>query len=219
MIKGLIFDMDGTLVQNMPYHLKAFNETARRHGFKIVEPVTSRFFGMRNNDIMPQVFAPGSLDGYDLDQLSDEKEAIYRELYAGNVRLTEGLDALLDDAVQCGIKCAIGSAGSIENIEFITREGGITDRIDVIVCNTDVVNCKPDPEIFIKCCERLGFDPSECVVFEDAVGGVQAAVAAGCPCVALTSTLDAEALSGAGANLVVNDFKGINIARLQELFG
>ena len=219
MIKALIFDMDGTLVQNMPYHLRAFDELAHRHGFEIIEPANPRFFGMHNSVIMPQVYSPESIAGHDIEKLSDEKEAIYRELYAGDVKLTDGLDELFQDAIDNGIKCAIGSAGPVENVEFIVKEGKLTERINVIICNRDVTHCKPDPEIFNKCCERLGFAPSECVVFEDAVSGVKAAIAAGCPSVALTSTLDAETLRNAGADLVVDDFHGITIARLQELFG
>ena len=179
MIKALIFDMDGTLVQNMPYHLRAFDELAHRHGFEIIEPANPRFFGMHNSVIMPQVYSPESIAGHDIEKLSDEKEAIYRELYAGDVKLTDGLDELFQDAIDNGIKCAIGSAGPVENVEFIVKEGKLTERIDVIICNRDVTHCKPDPEIFNKCCERLGLAPSECVGFEDAVSGVKAAIAAG----------------------------------------
>lgn len=218
MIKGLIFDMDGTLVQNMPYHLRAFDVMAERFGFTFIEPMNSRFFGRHNYDIFPYIFDAEGLAKYDMDFLSNEKEAIYRELYAGHVELTAGLDELLAEARALGVKCAIGSAGPIENIEFIVGEGRLADRIDVIVCNRDVVKCKPDPEIFIKSCERLGLDPSECVVFEDAVGGVKASVAAGCHTVALTTTVAAESLSEAGADLVVGDFRGITIERLQDLF-
>lgn len=216
MIRGLIFDMDGTLVVNIEYHLRAFAAQAERHGYSLVRPVTSDFFGWHNFDIMKSVVPREFVDKIGLQRLSDEKEAIYRDLYSGHVKPVKGLTALLQDASDNGVSCAIGSAGIRENVEFIIDECHIRRYIAAYVCADDVTRCKPDPEIFLKACERLNLLPSECVVFEDAVSGIKAAVAAGCHAVGITTTLSADALTGVGAEFAVPDFLGLDIASLRE---
>lgn len=218
MIKGLIFDMDGTLVVNIAYHLRAFDVQAERHGYSLVRPVTSDFFGWHNFDIMKEVVPPEFVEKMGLQQLSDEKEALYRELYAGHVEPVAGLVELLRDASTNGVSCAIGSAGMRENVEFIMKEAGIREYISAYVSSDDVTRCKPDPEIFLKACERLHLAPSECVVFEDAVSGIRAAVAAGCHAVGVTTTLPAETLVGCGAAFAVHDFSGLTVASLRGSF-
>ncbi len=218
MIKGLIFDMDGTLVVNISYHLRAFDVQAERHGYSLVRPVTSDFFGWHNFDIMKIVVPPEFVEKIGLQQLSDEKEALYRELYAGHVEPVAGLVDLLRDASANGVSCAIGSAGIRENVEFIMSECRIREYIGAYVCSEDVTRCKPDPEIFLKACERLHLAPSECVVFEDAVSGIRAAVAAGCHAVGVTTTSPSERLVECGAAFAVNDFRGLTVESLRERF-
>lgn len=215
-IKGLIFDMDGTLIENMAYHFAAFEEQARRHGYKFLRPVDSRYYGWNNLDIFPEIVPAADLARLGSDFLSKEKEVIYRELYAGHVTLTAGLDALLADARAHGVKCAIGSAGPRINVEFIMREAKLNDRMDAYVCLDDVTHCKPDPEIFLTACQRLHLDPAECVVFEDGIPGIKAARAAGCAAVGVATTMPAQSLTDAGADLVVRDFTGMTIASLSE---
>ena len=219
MIKGLIFDMDGTLVQNMPYHLRAFDEQARRHGYTLKSPMGERYFGWHNFQIMPEIIPDKEIERIGLEYLSDEKEAIYRELYSGNVALTKGLDALLDTAEKLGINSFIGSAAPRVNIEFILAETTVDKRMCGYVCADDVTRCKPDPEIFLKSCARLGLEPSECIVFEDAVSGIKAAVAAGCYPVGLTSIATREALIEAGARLVIEDFDDVDLESLVAQIG
>ncbi len=208
--------MDGTLVENMAFHFLAFDKQAERHGYRLMRPITSRYYGWHNKDIMPEVIPPEFIERLGLQFLSDEKEAIYRELYAGNVRLTAGIDCLLADAKRCGVKCAVGSAGPRLNVEFIMREGDLFDRMDAYVCADDVTNCKPDPEIFLKSCAKLGLDSSECVVFEDAVAGIEAGRAAGCRTVGITTTISERSLLDAGADFVVPDFRGLTVAEIER---
>jgi len=215
-MKGFVFDMDGTLVENMAFHFLAFDKQAERHGYELMRPITSRYYGWHNKDIMPEVIPPEFIERLGLQFLSDEKEAIYRELYAGNVRLTAGIDRLLADAKRCGIKCAVGSAGPRVNVEFIMREGDLFDRMDAYVCADDVTHCKPDPEIFLKSCAKLGLEPSECVVFEDAVAGIEAGRAAGCHTVGITTTISGQSLLDAGADFVVPDFRGLTAAEIER---
>ena len=218
MIKGLIFDMDGTLIQNMPYHMRAFDVQAERHGYQLTQPVTNRFYGRHNNEIFENVVEPWVVEKLGFDFLSIEKESIYRELYAGNVSLTDGLEALLADAAAKGVKCYIGSAGPRVNVDFIWNEAKLDGRIDGYVCGDDVVNFKPHPEIFLTACERMGLKPEECVVFEDAISGIKAGFAAGCKVVALETTAPASELAAVGAEHIFPSFEGMTIDSLEKLF-
>ena len=217
MIKGLIFDMDGTLIQNMPYHMKAFNILAERLGYQMLQPVTNKFYGRHNDEIFSCIAPQWVIDKYGLQYLSDEKEAIYRELYAGNVRLTDGLEELIAEAKSKGIKCYIGSAGPRVNLELIWNGAELDNKIDGYICGDDVVNFKPHPEIFLKSCERMELDPKDCVVFEDAISGIKAGWAAGCKVVALSTTATVEALAADGVEYIVPDFKGMTIESLEAM--
>ena len=219
MIKGLIFDMDGTLIQNMPYHMMAFKTLAERLGYEMLEPVTNKFYGRHNDEIFLAIAPQWVIDKYGLQYLSDEKEAIYRELYADKVCLTEGLAELLAEAKAKGVKCFVGSAAPRLNIDLIWRGAELDDKIDGCVCGDDVVNFKPHPEIFLKCCEGMGLAPEDCVVFEDAISGIRAGWAAGCKVVALSSTATPEALAADGVEHIITDFKGMTLSSLEQMLG
>ena len=207
MIKGLIFDMDGTLIQNMPYHMMAFKTLAERLGYEMLEPVTNKFYGRHNDEIFLAIAPQWVIDKYGLQYLSDEKEAIYRELYADKVCLTKG------------VKCFVGSAAPRLNIDLIWSGAELDDKIDGCVCGDDVVNFKPHPEIFLKCCEGMGLNPEDCVVFEDAISGIKAGWAAGCKVVALSSTATPEALAADGVEHIITDFKGMTLSSLEKMLG
>jgi 3-dehydroquinate synthase len=217
MIKGLIFDMDGTLIQNMPYHMKAFNTLAERLGYQMLQPVTNKFYGRHNDEIFMAIAPQWVIDKYGLQYLSDEKEAIYRELYAGHVCLTDGLEELIADAKSKGVKCYIGSAGPRVNLELIWNGAELDNKIDGYICGDDIVNFKPHPEVFLKSCEAMGVAPEDCVVFEDAISGIKAGWAAGCKVVALSTTATVEALAADGVEHIVPNFEGMTIASLEEM--
>lgn len=219
MIKGLIFDMDGTLIQNMPYHMKAFSTLAERLGYQMLQPVTNKFYGRHNDEIFLAIAPQWVIDKYGLQYLSDEKEAIYRELYADKVCLTDGLAELLAEAKAKGVKCYVGSAAPRLNIDLIWNGAQLDDKIDGCVCGDDVVNFKPHPEIFLKCCEGMGLAPEDCVVFEDAISGIKAGWAAGCKVVALSSTATPEALAVDGVEHIIPDFKGMTLESLEKMLG
>ena len=217
MIKGLIFDMDGTLIQNMPYHMKAFSTLAERLGYQMLQPVTNKFYGRHNDEIFLAIAPQWVIDKYGLQYLSDEKEAIYRELYAGKVCLTDGLAELLAEAKAKGVKCYVGSAAPRLNIDLIWNGAQLYDKIDGCICGDDVVNFKPHPEIFLKCCEGMGLAPEDCVVFEDAISGIKAGWAAGCKVVALSSTATPESLAADGVEHIIPDFKGMTLESLEQM--
>ena len=217
MLKGLIFDMDGTLVDNLAYHFKAFDAYIEREGFTLLEPVTLKINGMHSNDIFPMLLGDEVVAEYGLDRLHHEKEAVYRDLYRPHIKPIAGVIELMKEAKEAGVKCAIGSSGCRENVEMIIEGLGIADLIDASISGSDVTHGKPHPEIFIKAYEALGLKAEECIVVEDAITGIKAGVAAGCKCIAVTTTSSAEVLSETGASLCMENYSTLTIDDLNNL--
>ena len=209
--------MDGTLVDNLAYHFLAFEEYAKREGFTLLEPVSLKINGMHSNDIFPLLLGDEVVAKYGLDRLNREKEEVYRDMYRSKIAPIAGLMELLQSAKKAGVKCAIGSSGCRENVEMIVEGLGIADLIDASISGSDVTHGKPHPEIFIKAYEALGLKAEECVVVEDAVNGIVAGVAAGCKCIAVTTTASAETLSEAGASMCFADYSTVTIGQINEL--
>lgn len=216
-LKGLLFDMDGTLVDNLAYHFMAFDAYAEREGFTLLEPVSLKINGMHSNDIFPLLLGNEVVAQYGLDRLNREKEEVYRDMYRPKIAPIAGVIELLKEAKKAGVKCAIGSSGCRENVEMIIEGLGIADLIDGSISGSDVTHGKPHPEIFTKAHELLGLKAEECIVVEDAVNGILAGVAAGCKCLAVTTTATAEVLVEAGASLCVEDYSTVTIEQLNEL--
>lgn len=217
MLKGLLFDMDGTLVDNLAYHFKAFDAYAQREGFTLLEPMSLKFNGMHSDAIFTMILSEDVVTEYGLDRLNREKEEVYREMYRPNIKPIAGLLELLKAAKAAGVKCAIGSSGCRENVEMIIEGLGIADLIDGSISGSDVTHGKPHPEIFTKAHELLCLKAEECVVVEDAVNGILAGVAAGCKCIAITTTAPAEVLSEAGASLCFEDYSTVTIEKIANL--
>ncbi len=216
-LKGLLFDMDGTLVDNLAYHFMAFDAYAEREGFTLLEPVSLKINGMHSNDIFPLLLGNEVVAQYGLDRLNREKEEVYRDMYRPKIAPIAGVIELLKEAKKAGVKCAIGSSGCRENVEMIIEGLGIADLIDGSISGSDVTHGKPHPEIFTKAHELLGLKAEECIVVEDAVNGILAGVRAGCKCLAVTTTATAEVLAEAGASLCVEDYSTVTIEQLNEL--
>jgi beta-phosphoglucomutase family hydrolase len=217
MLKGLIFDMDGTLVDNLAYHFKAFDAYIEREGFTLLEPVSLKINGMHSNDIFPMLLGDEVVAEYGIDRLHHDKEAVYRDLYRPHIKPIAGVVELMKMAKEAGVKCAIGSSGCRENVEMIIEGLGIAELIDASISGSDVTHGKPHPEIFIKACEALGLKPEECIVVEDAITGIKAGLAAGCKCIAVTTTATAEVLTEEGASLCVADYSTLTIDDLNDL--
>lgn len=208
MKKALLFDMDGTLVDNTAVHIRAFEIFCGRYGVTGWRERLSQGFGMGNDDIMHLVMPEEVIRTRGLAALADEKEAIYREIYAPDIRPIEGLKELLERLRRDGIRCAVGSSGCKANVDFVLDRCGIRPYFEAQVSGDMVTRCKPDPEIYLTAAAALGLDPAECVVMEDAKAGIEAARRAGAGrVVALTTTLSREVLEReTSADLIVDTF-------------
>ena len=209
--------MDGTLVDNLAYHFKSFEAYVQREGFTMLEPLSLKINGMHSNDIFPMLLGDEVVAEYGLDRLNREKEEVYREMYRPHIKPIKGVIELMQAAKAAGVKCAIGSSGCRENVEMIIEGLGLADLIDASISGSDVTHGKPHPEIFTKAHEALGLKAEECVVVEDAVNGILAGLAAGCKCIAVTTTASSEVLSEAGASLCFEDYTTLTIDDLNNL--
>lgn len=203
--------MDGTLVDNSAVHVRAFEIFCQRYGVGDWREKLAGAFGMGNDDIMRSIMPEEVIREKGLAALADEKEAIYREIYAPTIRPVEGLAELLERLHAAGIRCAVGSSGCRTNIDFVLEKCGIEGQFDAIVSGDWVARCKPDPEIYLTAAAALGLAPAECVVFEDAKAGIEAARRAGAGrIVTLTTTLPRETLAAeTAADLIIDTFADI----------
>lgn len=210
MIKGALFDMDGVLVDNAEMHGRAFEIFCSRYGVNDWQQKFTSVFGMGNDDIMRLLLPASLVEERGTQSLSDEKEAIYREIYAPTIEPVKGLRELLRHLRGNGVRCAVGSSGCRANVEFVLEKCGIAEYFDAQVNGDRVSRCKPDPEIYLTAAAELGLEPQECVVFEDAVAGIEAASRAGVRrTIALATSLSAEKLRTTQAAYIVADFREV----------
>ncbi len=219
MFRGAIFDMDGVLVDSMPIHLKAFGATAARYGVDFQADKVMALSGMGNREFFRALFPADVLEQVGWQRLAQEKEALYREIFAAELAPMAGLMDFLNELRTAGIRIAVGTSAPTANMDFVFDGLGIRPFFDAIVNGDMVARTKPDPEIYTLAVSKLGLSADECLVFEDAVMGVEAARRAGVRCVALTSSVPEAILQQTpGISLIINDFRDVNVPRLQELF-
>ena len=149
--------MDGVLVDNMRIHARAYDIFYERHGVGNRQNVLKELSGLGNDEIMQRLFTPerlAELGGW--QALSEEKEAIYRELYEPLIRPTAGLLDFLEALRREGIACAVGSSAEMRNIRFVFEKCGIESYFQTVVSSEQVTRCKPDPEIYLRAAAALG---------------------------------------------------------------
>ena len=217
MLKGVLFDMDGVLVNNLEVHRAAFAEFFRRYGVERSFEELSRVFGKGNDDIMSELMPREVVERVGIRELGHEKEAIYREIYAPTITPQPGLLTFLDECEAEGLKCAVGSSGYRANVDFVLDKCNIERYFDYAVAGDEVTRCKPDPEIYLTAAAKLGLRADECVVFEDAEAGIEAAKRAGMRVVALATTFNRDFLETTDADYIIDDFRDITVDKLREI--
>jgi len=184
---GVIFDLDGVLVDTGPFHKQSWYDLAAKEGFDMSDELFYSTFGMQNYAIIP-ILAGRQVPAEEIERMSEWKERRYRELIADKLDLMEGTRELLEDLKSNGFLLAIGSSAPWANLDVVLERCNIRDYFDVCVTGEDVRNSKPAPDTFLKAAEKLKLPPQRCVVIEDSVPGIQAGKAAGMAVVAITTT-------------------------------
>ncbi len=187
-IKAFIFDLNGTMIDDMAYHAHAWYNILNddlKAGLTWDE-VKAQMYG-KNDELLIRIFGENHFSNEKIQELSIEKERRYQQAYLPNLALLHGLEQFLEKTKQAGILMAVGSAAIPFNIDFVLDNLNIRHYFKAIVSADDVVTSKPDPQTFLDCAALLNMAPADCLVFEDAPKGVEAALNAGMPCVVLTT--------------------------------
>ncbi|MFT3705081.1 MAG: HAD family phosphatase [Agriterribacter sp.] len=191
--KAFIFDLNGTMIDDMAFHAKAWHYLVNHDLGKVIseEAVKAEMYG-KNEEVLDRIFGKGRFTAEEYQSLSIEKERRYQQAYLPSLKLIDGLDQFLETAYTKHIPMAIGSAAIPFNIDFVLDNLHIRHYINAIVSADDVKFSKPDPETFLKAAALLKIAPEDCLVFEDAPKGVECAMNAGMKAVVLTTTHEAE---------------------------
>lgn len=203
MTKAVLWDLDGVLVDTASFHFQAWQELSQSLGKSFADADFRRTFGLRNDAILRDIL--GELEPAEAERLARKKEELYREKIGGRVTAIPGAVGLLRRLQQRGSKMAIVSSTPRENVRVVLHSLGLEGLFDVVVAEEDAPRGKPDPQGFLLAAEKLGVAARECVVIEDAPGGVEAAKRAGMGCIGLTTSRPKEAL--ASADLVVDSLE------------
>jgi beta-phosphoglucomutase len=190
---AFIFDMDGTIVDNMAFHMDSWLAFFARRG-KTYDP--DAFFretaGAQGREILRERLGPDIPDD-EIAVLAQEKDVLYREIYGPHRGAIQGFEAFVASARAQGVRLAVATSAPPANIVFTLDELDLRRHFDAVVGAADVARGKPHPDVFLKAAEKLGVPPADCIVFEDAPMGVEAARRAGMRAVVITTTLPAEA--------------------------
>ena len=205
--KAYLFDMDGVLVDNCRYHVIAWLEFAKRHGGKLTEEQIIAWMGATGRDYLVRMFDVRP-DEKRMVEFMAEKEAIYRELYLPYLKPRKGLLKLLESARKDNIPCAVVTGGSMDNVNFILDGLQIRHFFSCVVDSSQYQRGKPAPDCYLQAAARVGVAPHDCVVFEDAINGIEAGRAAGMRVVALIGTNTREVLEKAAPDQIVSSFDG-----------
>jgi len=214
---GVIFDLDGVLVDSAWAHRQAWYDLAAKEGLEMSDQFFSDTFGMQNDTIIPMLRP--EIANEEMERMSQWKERRYRELVRSRPELAEGAAALLRDLSNQGFKLAIGSSAPRENVDVFWTTAHLDRTMQARVTKEQVREGKPSPETFVKAAEELGLAACRCVVVEDAVHGVQAGKAAGMPVVAVTTTRSRQELMQAGADRVVDSLTELTAPDFLALLG
>jgi beta-phosphoglucomutase len=212
--RAVIFDMDGVLIDSAKAHKESWRVLGNDLGVDVTDEMFADQFGRASRDIIRCLF------GHDLSDVTvtrydDRKEEAFRDIVRGRMPFMPGARELVRTLHQAGFALAVGSSGPPENVDLCIEEMGLAHCFDAVVNGMDVTYGKPHPQTFLLAAERLGFQPKDCVVVEDAPAGIEAAARAGMKSVALTGTHPPSAFSN--ADLVVASLAEITPTVLQDL--
>jgi beta-phosphoglucomutase len=216
---AIIWDVDGTLVDTAEQHFRAWCRLAAEIDKPFTRADFAATFGMRNPDIIRKLFFPDADDAR-CAELGGRKEDLYRaSVGEEGVSLLPGVGRLLAAFAAAGWPQVVGSSAPPGNLDLLLGATDTRRYFAAVVTGDDVTRGKPHPEVFLSAAAKIGADPARCVVFEDAVAGVEAAKAGGMRCVAVTFVghHPAERLGAAGADLVVGSLDEVSVEQVAGL--
>jgi HAD superfamily hydrolase (TIGR01509 family) len=211
MTYAAIWDLDGTLVDSGPFHYQSWAETLARHDIVYTEETFRATFGMNNTGILRLLLGPDAPQEL-IERIGDEKEELFRRLIAGRLECLPGARELLVTLQEAGFRQGLASSAPQANIDAELVAAGLRPFFFAVLSGAKLPG-KPNPAVFLQASGALGVPPSRCVVFEDALAGVQAALAAGMGCIACATTNPLAALSQ--ASLAVESLAQVTLEMVQ----
>ncbi len=202
-VEAVLWDMDGVLVDTAPFHYQAWRDLFAGEGKELSEEEFRATFGLRNDAILRANL--GEMPEERLRELGQKKEELFRTAIHGRVEPLPGAVALVRKLREAGVKEAVVSSAPRQNVETLLQALGLSDAFDALVAEEDAQRGKPDPQGYLIAANRLGRRPDNCVVIEDALGGVEAAKRAGMRCIGLAAQREPGTLEQ--ADLVVTSLE------------
>lgn len=207
-VPAFVFDIDGTIIDSMPMHNRSWEVFMARRGHVLdLSDFFHRTAGRTATEVMREFF--GDLPPAEMQRLVHEKEATYRELFGPIFREVPGFTAFARAARAAGIKLACATAGDADNITFALHHLQLEGFFDAVAGGHEVAQGKPAPDLFLLAARRINVAPHDCVVFEDAPFGIEAACRAGMLAVALTTGASVDELKGAHVLAATPDYRSI----------
>ncbi|MDP2718738.1 MAG: HAD family phosphatase [Dehalococcoidia bacterium] len=203
---AVIWDMDGVIADTAQLHFRAWRSVFLGHNVGFIYQDFRHSFGQRNDTIIKNILGP-KVNSDLINSIAGEKEKRFLDFIEEDLQALPGAVGLIKALHRSGCPLALGSSAPLANIEFILKKLKLKKYFPVITSNEDVLQGKPDPQVFLLAATRLNVEPSGCLVIEDAVAGVEAARNAGMKCIAVTNTHGPEHLKE--ADLVVDSLASV----------
>lgn len=215
-MNGVIFDMDGVLLDTHPAHMQAWRSLLKDAGRNVSDSDLEYVLdGHKRTEILSHFL--GEMDESEAAHYGRIKDE-YFSRFSDSIRPLPGLPELLNDLGRCGVPTAVATSAGRARSEALLTRFGLRSCFRSVVTGDDVCNGKPDPAIYRLAAVRLGILPQQLIVVEDAVSGVKAARAAGMRCVGIGGTSSAASLLSAGAQIVIPDFSAVTVDKLKQIF-
>jgi HAD superfamily hydrolase (TIGR01509 family) len=213
---AVIFDMDGVIVNSNPFHRIALRRFCEKHGYCLSDKeMKERIFGRTNKDWLTRLFQE-NLTRDQLKNLEEEKESLFREIYAEHIKPVRGLHDFLKMLEKNNITRAIATSAPPSNVVFTLEKTATKKFFKVVIDGSDVDRSKPDPEIYLKVTAAIKYPSGKCVVIEDSLSGIEAAREAGCKVIGITTTHSQKDL--ADTDLVIDHFHELTLPTLEVFF-
>ena len=204
---AFVFDMNGTMIDDMHYHEQAWYDVLvnQLKAPLTLEQVRHQIYGT-SAEMFARVFGTNAFSPEEIAAITEKKESRYREEFLPHLKLIDGLDAFLTKIKSKNIPLAIGTAAPVLNIDFVLDNLNLRNYFPVVIGPLDVARSKPDPEVFLKAASQLGVAPENCIVFEDAPKGIEAAARARVKAIGITSYHTAEELKYENVLFTISDY-------------
>lgn len=215
MKQAVIFDMDGVIAHTNPYHSLAFRAFfEKRDLYPTDAEFAEHMFGKSNSYILKH-FLGRPVTGDEFTAMEEEKEGLFREIYAPHVKDIEGFSAFLTALKQAGFQTGVATSAPRANLDLIMGRLGFEKQMESVMASENVTRHKPDPEVYLKSAANLGVAPVHCVVFEDSFSGITAARNAGMKVVGVLSSHTREELPP--CNAYIHDYTAIQPEDIRQI--